>query len=311
MPVEHVQHLMVGGTCPTVVGLSDKARSAGHATSADFRQLVRPRLTALVLVTVTAGGLLAPGPADWVRLVQALIGTAFVAAGASCLNQFLERYTDALMPRTANRPLPAGRLLPEEVLALGGGLALGGLLYLLFALPQPAAALTALLALVSYLAVYTPLKRRTALSTLAGAVPGALPPVIGWCAVCGRVDAGAVALFLIVFLWQVPHFLAIAWLYRGQYAAAGLRVLPVADPRGTRTARQMTLYALALVPVSLLPVFLGMAGPAAAVVALTLGGFFVLTALRFAADRTDERARTVLRASLVFLPVLLLALVLS
>ena len=281
------------------------------ARASDYLQLVRPRLTALVLVTVAVGGLLAPGAADWMRLVPAIVGTALVAAGASCFNQLLERHTDALMPRTADRPLPAGRLLPEEVLALGGGLAFGGFLYLLLALPQPTAALVAALSFVSYLALYTPLKRRTTLNTLVGAVPGALPPVIGWVAVRGRVDAGALVLFLIVFLWQVPHFLAIAWMYRDQYARAGLRVLPAADPRGTQTARQMVLYTLVLVPVSLLPALLGMTGPAGAAVALALGGLFVFTALRFAADRTDARARTVLRTSLIYLPVLLLALVLS
>jgi protoheme IX farnesyltransferase len=281
------------------------------ARSADYLQLVRPRLSALVLVTVAAGGLLAPGSPDWVLLVHAVIGTVLVAAGASCLNQWLERHTDARMARTANRPLPAGRLLPEEVLALGGGLALGGFLYLLFALPQPTAALVAAVALVSYLALYTPLKRRTTLNTLVGAIPGALPPVIGWCAVTGRIDVGALALFLIVFLWQVPHFLAIAWLYRDQYARAGLRVLPVGDPRGSRTALQMILYALALIPAGLLPAVLGMVGPAAAAVAVAAGSFFAFTAVRFAAGRTDARARRVLRASLVYLPVVLLALVLG
>jgi protoheme IX farnesyltransferase len=182
---------------------------------------------------------------------------------------------------------------------------------LLLALPQPAAALLAALAFVTYLAVYTPLKRRTTLNTLVGAVPGALPPVIGWAAVRGRLDAGVLALFLIVFLWQVPHFLAIAWVYRAQYAGAGLRVLPVVDPRGTRTARQMVLFALALLPVGLLPALLGISGPASAAAALVLGGLFVASALNFAADRTDARARTVLRASLVYLPALLLALVLG
>jgi protoheme IX farnesyltransferase len=279
------------------------------ARARDFLSLVRPRLTALVLVTVAAGGLLAPGTADWVFLAHAVIGTALVAAGASCLNQVLERHTDARMPRTANRPLPTGRLLPEEVFALGGGLAFGGLLYLWFALPQPTAALVAALSLATYLGLYTPLKRRSTLSTLVGAIPGALPPVIGWAAVRGRVEVGALALFLIVFVWQVPHFLAIAWLYRREYARAGLRVLTVGDPRGTRTARQMVLYAMALVPVGLLPPVLGMAGPAAAAVAVGLGVVFAFTALRFAADRTDARARTVLRASLVYLPVVLLALV--
>jgi protoheme IX farnesyltransferase len=309
--VGSVQNFVIGSAAegPMKVAELMPTPPLAQARTADYLQLVRPRLTALVLVTVAVGGLLAPGATSWVLLVHAVIGTAVVAAGASCLNQWMERHTDARMPRTANRPLPAGRMLPEEVLALGGGLALGGFLYLLFALPQPTAALVAAVALVSYLALYTPLKRRTTLNTLVGAVPGALPPVIGWCAVTGRIDVGALALFLIVFLWQVPHFLAIAWLYRAQYASAGLRVLPVEDPRGTRTARQMVLYALALLPAGLLPVVLGMAGPVAAAVAVAAGGLFAFTAVRFAAERTDVRARRVLRASLVYLPVVLLALV--
>jgi protoheme IX farnesyltransferase len=306
MTPETVPNLMIGSV----------AASHPVADTRDFLQLVRPRLTALVLVTVAAGGLLAR-TGDLALLVPALLGTALIAAGASCLNQLLglnqllERHTDARMPRTAGRPLPAGRLLPEEAFAFGGGLAIGGFLFLLFGLPRPAAAVAGALAFVSYLALYTPLTRRTTLGTLIGAVSGALPPVIGWCAVTGHFGAGALALFLILFLWQVPHFLAIAWIYRGQYARAGLRVLPAADPRGTRTARHMVVYTLALVPVSLLPVLLGMTGPAAALVALCLGGLFALSAMRFAAKRTDARARTVLRASLVYLPVLLLALILG
>jgi protoheme IX farnesyltransferase len=311
MTTKPVRNLVIGSGVAGSVPDTElpHAPALAPARADDFLQLVRPRLIALVLVTVAAGGLLAARTADWMRLVHAVIGTALVAAGASCLNQLLEQHTDARMPRTADRPLPAGRLLPEEVLALGGGLALGGFLYLLLALPQPTAALLAALAFVSYLAVYTPLKRRTTLNTLVGAVPGALPPVIGWVAVRGRLDAGAVSLFLIVFLWKVPHFLAIAWMYRDQYARAGLRVLPVGDPRGTRTARQMVLYTLALIPVSLLPAVLGMVGPAAAAVTVALGGLFAFTAARFAAERTDAWARRMMRASLVYLPVLLLVLV--
>src|SRR4051794_18099825 len=216
---------------------SMKATELLHAppelARADFLQLVRPGRTALVLVTVAAGGLLAPGTTDGVRLVHALIGTAVVAAGASCLNQLLERHTDACMPRTAGRPLPAGRVLPEEALALGGGLALGGLLYLLFALPEPTAAAAAGVALVSYLVLYTPLKRRTALGALLGSAAGALPSFIGWAAVSGHLDAGAVVPFLVVVLWQIPHVLVTNRVYRHAYVDNGLRVLPAAGPRGT------------------------------------------------------------------------------
>jgi protoheme IX farnesyltransferase len=231
-------------------------------------------------------------------------------AGASALNQLLERHRDALMPRTANRPMPAGRLQPVEVLALGSLLSAGGVVYLL-ALCQPLAAGLGAFALCSYLLIYTPLKERTPLSTLIGAVPGAVPPLIGWAAARGRLDSGALALFLIVFLWQVPHFLAIAWIYRDQYARAGFRVLPVLDPQGVQTGKQMIRYTLALIFASVMPGVLGIGGWLSGIGAVILGAVFLYRALAFAGAATIHHARQVLRMSLLFLPGLFLLLALD
>lgn len=278
--------------------------------AADYLELVRPRMTLLVLFTVAAGAYLAaPGAVAPGLLIQALVGTGLVAAGASCLNQYFERHSDALMRRTANRPLPAGRMQPALVVALGLVMALAGLTCL--ALREPVAAAVAGFTFASYVFVYTPLKRKTSLNTLVGAVPGALPPVIGWAAVRGSIGPEAMALFLIIFLWQVPHFLAIAWIYRDQYDRAGLQMLPVLDRDGTRTARQMILYCSILLPVSLLPTFLGMTGPAYAVGAALLGIGFLTAALGFRRGATIGRARRVLRASLLYLPLLLMFLLLD
>jgi protoheme IX farnesyltransferase len=277
---------------------------------ADYLQLVRPRLALLVLFTLGAGWLLAGGEPDWRPLVHALVGTALLVAGDSALNQLLERHRDALMPRTATRPLPAGLLQPAEVLVLGAVLSAAGLVYLL-ALCTPLAAGLGAFAFVSYLLVYTPLKERTPLSTVVGAVPGAVPPVIGWAAAGGGLDGGALALFLIVFLWQVPHFLAIAWIYRDQYAQAGYRVLAVVDPHGVRTGRQMIRYTVALTFAGLLPCAQGVGGWLSGVGALALGALFLLRARAFARTPTTEQARRVFRTSLLFLPALLLLLVLD
>jgi protoheme IX farnesyltransferase len=278
---------------------------------ADYLQLVRPRLAILVLVTVGAGWLLAAGgEPNWLALVNASIGTALLFAGASALNQLLELHRDAMMPRTAHRPLPAGRLQPVEVLALGCILSAGGVAYLLALCPPLTAGLGAF-ALFSYVLVYTPLKEQTPLSTLVGAVPGAVPPMIGWAAARGSLESGAVALFLIVFLWQVPHFLAIAWIYRDQYARAGLRVLPVLDPSGMHTGKQMIRYTLVLIPASLMPCVLGIGGSLSGLGALILGAMFLYTTLVFARTRTTYQARKVLRMSLLFLPGLFLLLVLD
>jgi protoheme IX farnesyltransferase len=270
---------------------------------ADYLTLVRPRIAFMVLVTVLLGGLLAGDTlVPSADLVHAVFATGLVTAAASILNQWLERHTDGQMERTANRPLPAGRLTGIEVLALGVVFAIGGLAYMLVAVPHALAAGVTAFTFVSYLGLYTPLKRLTTLNTLVGAVPGALPPVIGWVAVRGRLDSGAILLFLILFVWQVPHFLAIAWMYREDYARAGLKMLTVDDRRATRTAHQMLLYGLALVPVSLAPAQVGMGGPAYAIGAAALGCFFLWPIARFQGDRSIPAARRVLRASLVYLP---------
>jgi protoheme IX farnesyltransferase len=275
----------------------------------DYLQLARPRLALLVLVTVGVGWIMAAGgETPVVSVVHALTGTALLFAGASTLNQLLERERDALMPRTANRPLPAGRLQPDEVLVLGTVLSAGGLGYLL-AFSQPLAALLGALALLSYVLVYTPLKQRTPLSTLAGAVPGAMPALIGWVAAGGSMGSGGLALFLIVFLWQIPHFLAIAWIYREQYARAGFPVLPVLDAEGTQTARQMIRYIVALIFASLIPSVLGAGGIVSAVSAVVFGALFLYSAVAFSRDRSVQSARLVLRMSLVFLPAQLLFMV--
>ena len=279
---------------------------------ADYVALTKPRISVLVLFTVGAGVLFAAGPdVSFLVLFHAVFGTALVASGASALNQWLELHTDARMTRTQNRPLPAGRLSPLEVFVFGVGLGVVGTAYLVLSLPSPLAAAIAALTFVLYVAVYTPLKRVTTLNTLVGAVPGALPPVIGWCAVRGRFDPEAVALFVILFLWQVPHFLAIAWMYREEYARAGLRMLPGVDPDGRITAMQMRLYCLALMAGALMPVFVGSAGAVYVVGSLALGWYFLRPTLGFHRDRSTPAARRVLRASLVYLPGLLLVLLLD
>jgi protoheme IX farnesyltransferase len=278
----------------------------------DYVQLMKPRVLVLVLFTVATGALLAAsGAPNWAVLVHALVGTSLVAAGASAFNQWLERDSDALMQRTANRPLPAGRLHPAEVLLLAVTLGAGGVAYLAVALYQPHAALVAAVTFFCYVFVYTPLKRRTSLNTLVGAVPGALPPVIGWTAVRGVLDGEVAALFVVLFLWQVPHFLAIAWIYREDYARAGLRMLPVEDPDGSLSGRQMVSYCLALIPASLTPVLLGRAGPLYLAGALALGLGFLSCAVAFARTSSVPQARRVMRASLIYLPALLALLLLD
>ncbi len=277
-----------------------------RARALDFVELTKPRIAVMVLFTVAAGAVLAGrGAPDLALVVNTLFGTALVAAAASALNQLLERHSDALMRRTENRPLPAGRLQPTEVFVFGAVLAVAGLSWLALTARHPLAVIVAAATLVSYVCLYTPLKRHTTLNTLVGAVPGALPPVIGWTAVTGTIDREIVALFLIMFLWQVPHFLAIAWMYREDYARAGLQMLPVVDAQGTMTGRQMLSYCLALIPVSLLPALFHQAGLVYAVGALVLGVGFAISALGFLREKTQTQARRVLHASLLYLPLLL------
>jgi protoheme IX farnesyltransferase len=283
--------------------LTAEAVPLSRVRAADYVALTKPRIAAMALLTVAAGALLAGGrDVPVVPLLHAVIGAALAAAGASALNQWLERDTDGMMRRTRGRPLPGGRLQPAEVFVLGLGLSIAGVVYLACTLATPAAAIVAAITCATYVGVYTPLKSRTSLNTLVGAVPGALPPLIGWCAVRGNVSVEAINLFLLLFIWQVPHFLAIAWIYRDEYARAGLCMLPVVDPSGRRTARQMVLYCLTLLPVSLTPVVLGDAGRIYLAGAVLLGLIFLASALRFRRTRSLPDARRVVRASLVYLP---------
>ncbi len=275
-----------------------------RALIADRLELAKPRITAMVVFTAFVGFVMgSPGPVQGALLAFALVGTGLVAAGAAVLNQVLERDTDALMDRTRHRPLPSGRVLVLEAVLFGlvvTGAGLGLLLYRCGALP----AAVALATWTSYLFVYTPLKRRTPLATLIGAVPGALPPVIGWTAASGALAPGAYILFAILFLWQIPHFLAIAWLYRDDYARAGFPMLPVVDRAGTFTARQTVLHSLALLLVSLAPVAAGMVGPVYLAGAFLLGVALTLFALRLLSARDLPAARGLFLASVLYLPAL-------
>ena len=277
--------------------------------TADFVTLTKPRLNFLVLIT-TLGGMYiaAPEGVPLARLLHALIGTALVAGGASALNQAWEHETDRMMRRTRLRPIPDGRLRAADGTWFGTLLSAAGLIELTWKV-NPLAAAVAAATLVSYVFVYTPLKRRSPLSTLVGAVPGALPPVIGWAAATGTISLPAVVLFGIVFLWQMPHFLAIAWLYRDDYRHAGIPLLPVLEPDGRRTGQQALLYAAALWPVSLLPAAVHIAGAPSSGVAALLGLGLIALAARFARERTTATARKLFLYSIIYLPLLWGALV--
>ena len=276
----------------------------------DYAELAKLRIAVMELVTVAVGAWLgAWGSPSPVALFHALIGTALVAASASAVNQWLERASDRHMRRTADRPLAAGRMSGLEVGLFAAFTGLAGVAYLQLAVgPRPA--LIALLTWILYTLVYTPLKRHSVLNTVVGAIAGALPVLIGWTAVGGTLDLLAGTLFLIVYLWQFPHFMAIAWLYRHEYAAAGLRMLPLIDPKGRRTGAQAFLAAWALIPVSLVPaVSLGVSNWYSVSAAL-LGLIYMAAALAFFCRADDRSARRLLRASLVYLPLVLVALAL-
>lgn len=278
---------------------------------ADYLALTKPKIVFLVLVTVTVGYLLgARGSSSPLYLVMALLGTGLVAAGGSVWNQVVEHSRDAQMKRTAKRPIPSGRVAVRKAGLFGSGLTVAGLVLLAMG-PHPIAAVVAAVTFVLYAFVYTYLKPVTTLNTAVGAVPGALPPVIGWAAATGQLGIEAWALFLIVFLWQFPHFLAIAWIYREDYARGGYRMLPSVDPLGVLTARQAVGHALVLVPVGLLPVAIGLAGPVYFVGALALGLYYLAGAVRFWQDISDAKARRLLGASFLYLPAILLLLLLN
>lgn len=271
---------------------------------ADFVTLTKPRVNLLVLVTTVIGFHLGNrSGADLSLLFHTVVGTFLVASGAAAFNQILERDVDGLMRRTMLRPLPDGRVGIVEATAFASALSLAGVLQLWLG-ANGLAALVALATIVSYALVYTPLKRVTSLATVVGAVPGALPPVIGWAAARGELSLEAWVLFAIVFLWQMPHVLAVSWLYREDYARGGIRVLPVEEPDGRSTGLQVISYAAVLVPVSLLPSVVGLAGRVYFAGAIVLGVIALTLAVRFAQQRTPERARQLFYASLVYLPVL-------
>ena len=279
--------------------------------TADFVTLTKPRLNFLVLIT-TLGGMYIAAP-DGVALpvlFHALVGTALVAGGAAALNQVWERDTDGLMRRTRRRPIPGGRLRAADGAWFGTLLSAAGLIELTWKV-NPLASAVAAATLVSYVFVYTPLKTRTSLSTLVGAIPGALPPVIGWAAATGTISIGAIVLFGIVFLWQMPHFLAIAWLYRDDYRQARIPLLPVLEPDGRRTGQQALLYAAALWPVSLLPAAIGLADVPYSVLATLLGAGLIALSAMFARERTILSARRLFLYSIIYLPLLWTALVLD
>jgi heme o synthase len=275
----------------------------------DFLALAKPRLNVLVVATSAAGYYLgAPAGIQLLSLVEAVAGTALVAGGAAVLNQVFERDTDALMRRTRMRPLPDGRVSPGEARVFGVVLAAAGVGCLMIA-ANLLAALLALTTIVVYLFVYTPMKRRSPASTLIGAVPGALPPLIGWTAAHGNISTGGLALFAIVFLWQIPHFMAIAWLYRDDYGQAGFPMLPVIEPDGRRTGRQAIVYAAALLPVSLVPALIGLTGSAYFWIALALGVGMLWLSARFALARSDAAARRLFFGSIIYLPLIWIAMV--
>lgn len=286
-------------------------RTAGLARLSDWVTLTKPRITLMVLVTTLIGFFMAsPGNMHWPLLLQVLLATALVAGGASTLNQYTERDLDALMRRTAARPLPAGRMDPTVALAFGVVSSCLGTLWLALAANLLTGAVAAATVL-SYVFAYTPMKRTTPLSTIVGAVPGALPPLGGWAAATGEVTPAAWVLFGIVFIWQLPHFLAIGRLYREDYARAGYPMLPVLDTEGITTGRHMVIWSLALIPVSLATTILGLTGLLYTIGALVLGAWFAIASFRFLTRRTDRAARELFLASIIYLPVLCLLMALD
>ena len=277
---------------------------SSHARPADFVALAKPRLNLLVVISAVAGYVMAGGEAgNVVRVLCVALGTGLVAGGASAFNQILERVPDGLMQRTRTRPMPDGRLTTGEALLFASIMASAGLLVLTLGANLLSAAV-AFATLVTYVVIYTPLKRVSSLATVVGAIPGALPAVIGWAAAEGALSRGAWVLFAIMFLWQLPHFLAIAWIYREDYARAGFPMLPVIEPDGRSTARQAVIYAAALLPVTLAPTLVGMAGTIYFAGALVLTLLFVALAVRFGLSRSTGDARRLFFGSIIYLPAL-------
>ncbi|MEP6936799.1 MAG: heme o synthase [Chthoniobacterales bacterium] len=297
------------------VALTEAAVSApGFARNrpvADFAELIKARLTLLVLLTPAAGFYLGVvGPLDFAALFHAIFGTAMAAAGAAALNQWWERRLDALMDRTKSRPVAAGRMRPRNAFLTGVMLGLAGVIYLGFACNLLSASLAAV-TIGIYIFAYTPLKRISTANTLIGAIAGALPPMIGWAAASGSLAPGAWSLFAILFLWQMPHFFAIAWIYRADYSRAGFQMVSTDDATGERSGSQSVLFCILLLIVGGIPTFIGMTTFNYLVIELVLGGIFVAVAMRFLRMRTQRDARLLFFTSIIYLPALLIAMVLA
>ena len=291
--------------------VESRARLSVRERLSAYLELTKPRITFLIVLTAAAGfGLAAPGRVNYAALFSSMFGVALLSSGIAALNQYMERDLDGLMRRTVNRPLPSGKLLPWEALSFGLGLTVVAEGYLAIVV-NPLTGLLGLFVIAGYLLAYTPLKTRTSLSTMVGAFPGAVPPLIGWAAATGHLTIGAWVLFAILFLWQFPHFLAIAWMYREDYSRAGILMLPVVEPDGKVTGQQIIAYALMLLPVSLLPAVLGISGRVYFAGAVVLGLLFIGSSIRAALSRSRQRARELLLASVVYLPLLFGLMVLN
>jgi protoheme IX farnesyltransferase len=297
-------------TAPIVQSLSP-AEPTDKSWLAIYADLFKVRLTGLVLLTTAVGFYIGfRGPVDYLLMLHTLLGTALVASGASALNQLFEREYDARMRRTQDRPLPSGRMQPQTVLLVGITSAAFGLIYLARAVNLTTSLVSAC-SLLIYLFIYTPLKRVTWLNTAVGAVAGALPPFIGWTAARGALGGAGWTLFAIQVFWQLPHFMAIAWLYRAEYARAGFKMLPVIDADGRRTGRQAVGYTLGLLPLSLCPYLFKLTGPVYLTGALILGLSFLWSAVQFARRLSEPRARQLFYVSILYLPLLLAVMVLD
>ena len=295
----------------TVIVDNSTVASSRPSFVSDLAELVKARLTLLVLLTTAVGFYLgAESPIDYRALFNTVFGTAAAAAGAAALNQWWERRPDALMHRTRTRPIPAGRMAPFQALMLGAALSVFGVVYLAIVCNALSAVLT-VITIVIYIFAYTPLKRASTANTAVGAIPGAIPPMIGWAAARGDIGAGAWSLFAIVFLWQMPHFFAIAWMCREDYSRAGFRMISTDDSTGERSASQSVFFCILLLVLAGLPAFVGIASYVYQAIELVLGGLFVAVAMRFLRLRTPGAARMLFIASIAYLPLLLGALVLT
>ncbi len=289
----------------------ERANSSARERVAAFVELTKPRITFLIVLTAAAGFCLASrGSVNYRLLLSSMFGIALLSSGVATINQYMERDLDGLMRRTADRPLPSGKLLPWEALAFGTALIVLAEVYLAVMI-NPLTATLGLTVIAGYLFGYTVLKTKTSLSTFVGAFPGAVPPLIGWTAARGEISLEAWVLFAILFLWQFPHFLAIAWMYREDYARAGILMLPVVEPEGRVTSQQIVLYTVMLLPVSLLPYALGISGKVYLYGAVVLGLLFLISSIRAAFSLSRQEARKLLLASVIYLPLLFILMVLD